>query len=133
MKVTNPYIKVLIAVLALFALWAITGAACDTDTEEALGVRVEEGKVQLTTSEGWTDANEFGGQAVEDALEDVQNIGQGVVDGVEAVTEQAQRYPSESNPTGGTCASPCDKKAMRKLCKQQNAKFDSCRCRCESK
>ena len=131
----NPYIRVLLCVMALFLLWLGTGAACDTDTEEYVGVRVEDktGKVQLTTNEGWTDASQFADQAAKDAKDDLENIAQGVGDGISAVAEQAQRYPSQSNPTGQTCASPCDKKEMRKACRDRNESFNACLCRCESK
>jgi len=132
--------KVLIALLVVFAMAALAG--CDDSgssssgqdskpliSDEAKGFRKgPDGKLQLSTNDGWVNYDQFAGHAAGDTLEDVQNIAQGAVDGINAVAEQAQRYPNQGNPTGGTCADTCS--ISRKVCRDRGEKFDSCRCRC---
>lgn len=128
----NPYVRALFGVLALILFFVGMGAACDEDTEEAIGVRVnDERKVQLTTNGGWTDADKFTSQAIEDTGADLENIAEGIQDGVNAVAEQAKRYPSEENPLGATCAEPCNARYWRGVCKENGTKFNRCRCCCE--
>ena len=127
-KITPAIRNGLFALLAFALFLFCMGESCDTDTEEAVGVRVNDntGKVQLTTNEGWTDAEEFAGQAVEDTKDDLANIAKGIEDGANAIADQGKQY---ANPvSGGTCADQCN--LSRKICRDRNEKFDSCRCRC---
>lgn len=127
--------------LFLLILIALVGCSSDpgsstqkAERNDALGFRTgPDGKLQMSTDNGWVDYDQFPKHAVKDTGKTLESVGQGIQDGVGAVADQVRQQPQarEGRNLGNGCVQDCDVRYWRGICKQNGTKFDRCLCHCE--